>query len=205
MVTLFIDSRVSNTGALVASGGLIDIAGTVTGGKDVISGAGIVDFAAASTASTTFAAGATGKLLLEDSAQYTGTIFGFGANGNTTESIDLADFDFTGAHATSFSLGVLTLKNTAGQVVHLHFSGNYTLGSFHLADDHNFNGVSDGTKITDPPSSTKPQIPPSDALASLFGQSLASWNPITALASEVLHLPLACELQMATNLLHAHG
>ena len=54
-------------------------------------------------------------------------ISGFGAN--TTQSIDLADFNFTGAHATSFSLGVLTLKNTAGQVVHLHFSGTHTLVS----------------------------------------------------------------------------
>jgi hypothetical protein len=202
--TLFIGSKISNTGALVASGGLIDCAGTVTGGKDLISGAGIVDFAAASTATTTFAAGATGKLLLEDSAQYTGTIFGFGANGNTTQSIDLADFNFTGAQKISFSLGVLTLKNTAGQVVHLHFSGNYTLASFHLTDDHNFNGVDNGTKITDPPAPTKPQNPVNN-LASLFSQFMASWtNPIAALTNEV-QSPLASEPQTPISLPHAHG
>jgi hypothetical protein len=85
----------------------------------------------------------------------TGTIVGFGAN--TTQSIDLADFNVTGAHAISFSLGVLTLKNTAGQVVHLHFSGAHTLASFHLSNDGNFNGTDDGTKIVDPPAQTKPQ------------------------------------------------
>ena len=200
--TLFIGSKVTNTGTLAANGGLIDCAGTVAGGKALISGAGIMDFAAASSATTTFAATATGKLLLEDSSQYTGTIVGFGAN--TTQSIDLADFNVTGAHAISFSLGVLTLKNTAGQVVHLHFSGAHTLASFHLSNDGNFNGTDDGTKIVDPPAQTKPQNPFNN-LASLFGQFMASWtNPITALASQV-HSPIASELQMAMSLPHAHG
>jgi hypothetical protein len=147
--TLFIGSKVSNTGTLVANGGLIDCAGSVTGGKAVISGGGILDFGAASTATTTFATSATGTLLLEDSAQYTGTVSGFGAN--LTQSIDLADFDHTGAKAISFSSGVLTLKNTAGQVVHLHIAGTHTLASFILSDDGNFNGTDDGTKIVDPP------------------------------------------------------
>ena len=39
----------------MANGGLIDCAGSVTGGKAVISGGGILDFGAASTATTTFA------------------------------------------------------------------------------------------------------------------------------------------------------
>jgi hypothetical protein len=200
--TLFIGSKVANGGTLVASGGLIDCAGTVTGGKAVISGAGIVDFAAASTATTTFAAAATGKLLLEDSAQYTGIIAGFGAN--KIQSIDLADFDFTGAHKISFSSGVLTLKNTAGQVVHLHFSGAHTLASFTLSGDGNFNGTDQGTKIIDPPAPTKPHNLVNN-LASLFNQLMASWtNPSAALSSEV-HSPLANESQTAINLLHARG
>ena len=98
-----------------------------------------------------------------------------------TQSIDLADFDFTGAHEISFSLGVLTLKNTAGQVVHLHFSGTYTLASFNLSGDGNFNGADQGTKIIDPPAPTKPQNPVNN-LASLFSQLMASWtNPSAAL------------------------
>ena len=87
--------------------------------------------------------------ILADSAQYTGVISGFGAN--TSQSIDLADFNITGAQKVSFSLGVLTLKNAAGQTVHLHFSGAHTLESFVLSDDGNFNGTDDGTKIVDPP------------------------------------------------------
>ncbi len=134
------------------------------------------------TPSTTIAASATGKLLLEDSGHYTGTIVGFGAN--KIQSIDLADFDFTGAQKISFSLGVLTLKNTAGQVVHLHFSGTHTLASFTLSGDGNFNGTDQGTKIVDPPAPTKPQNPINN-LASLFSQLMASWtNPSAALSSE---------------------
>jgi hypothetical protein len=154
------------------------------------------------TATITFATSATGTLLLEDSAQYTGTVGGFGAN--LTQSIDLADFDHTGAKAISFSSGVLTLKNTAGQVVHLHISGIHTLASFILSDDGNFNGTDDGTKIVDPPVPAKSQSPLSNPLASLF-QFMASWNPLTPLTGEVQHSPLASELQTVTSLLHAHG
>jgi hypothetical protein len=89
-------------------------------------------------------------------------------------------------------------------VVHLHFSGTYTLASFNLSGDGNFNGADQGTKIIDPPAPTKPQNPVNN-LAGLFSQLIASWtNPSAALSSEV-HSPLANELQTAINLLHAHG
>jgi large repetitive protein len=202
--TLVIASNLSNTGKLNADNGIVYVAGKATGGTAIISGLGsaALEFGAAASTATKFAVGTTGQLILADSAEYTGVISGFGAN--TTQSIDLADFNFTGAHATSFSLGVLTLKNTAGQVVHLHFSGTHTLVSFLLSDDGNFNGSDDGTKIVDPPPPTKPQSPLSNPLASLFAQFMASWSPITALSSEV-QSPLASEWHMATNLLHAHG
>jgi hypothetical protein len=202
--SLVIASNLSNTGKLNAFGGTIYALGTVTGGTATINDlggkTGTVEFGAASTAATKFAAGTMGQLILAVSAQYTGVISGFGSN--TTQSIDLADFNFTGAVATSFSFGVLTLKNTAGQVVHLHISGSHTLASFILSDDGNFNGSFDGTKIIDPPTPTKPQTP-LNSLASLFNQFMASWAiPSAALSSEV-HSPLASELQTATNLLHA--
>jgi hypothetical protein len=204
--TLVIASNLNNTGKLDTKGGTIYATGTVTGGTAIISDIGThrgtFEFGAASSAATKFAAGASGQLILADSAHYTGVISGFGAN--TAQSIDLADFDFTGAQKISFSLGALTLKNTAGQVAHLHFSGAYTLASFTLSGDGNFNGTDQGTKIIDPPAPTKPQAPLNN-LASLFSQFIASWaNPNAALSSEI-HTPLASELQMATNLLHAHG
>jgi len=203
--TLVIASNLSNTGKLEANGGTIYATGTVTGGTAIITdlgSPGVVEFGAASTTATKFAVGTTGQLIVADSAQYTGVISGFGSN--TTQSIDLADFNFTGAHATSFSLGVLTLKNTAGQVVHLHFSGAHTLASFHLSDDGNFNGTDDGTKIVDPPAAMKPQTPINN-LASLFGQFMASWtNPSAGLTSQ-LFSALATEVQTAISLPHPHS
>jgi hypothetical protein len=202
--TLVIASNLSNTGKLIADDGMIYSIGTVTGGTAIISGglAATMEFGAASTTATTFATGTTGQLILADSAQYTGVISGFGAN--TTQSIDLADFNITGAQKISFVSGILTLKNTAGQVVHLHIGGAHTLASFILSDDNNFNGTDDGTKIVDPPAPTKPQAPLS-SLANLFSQFMASWvNPSAALSSEV-QSPLASELQMAVNPLHTHG
>jgi len=99
---------------------------------------------------------------------------------------------------------VLTLKNTAGQVVHLHFSGAHTLASFHLSDDGNFNGTDDGTKIVDPPAAMKPQTPINN-LASLFGQFMASWtNPSAGLTSQ-LFSALATEVQTAISLPHPHS
>jgi hypothetical protein len=204
--TLVIASNLSNTGKLNADDGMIYIAANATGGTATISGLSsdvALEFGAAASTATKFAAGTTGQLILADSAQYTGVISGFGSN--TTQSIDLADFNIAGAHKVSFSSGVLTLQNTAGQVVHLHFSGAYTLASFLLSDDGNFNGTFDGTKIVDPPVPTKPQTPLTNPLASLFGQFMASWNPITALTSEVQHSPLASELQTILSLPHAHG
>ena len=170
--TLFIASNLSNTGTLVASGGLIETEGTVTGGNAVISGAGSIDFAAASSAKTTFAAGATGQLLLESSSKYSGTIFGFG--GTPTQTIDLADFDFSGVTKT-FASGVLTLTNSVHQTVHLHFSGSgYTLASFTPSDDGNFNGTADGTLITDPPVASKPQTNVFSLFASYIASSFVS-------------------------------
>lgn len=202
---LFIGSALVNTGHLISFGSKSTViaAAPVTGtGSAIIDGNGVVEFAAASSNGTKFSAGSTGELILDDSKQYTGTISGFGAN--TTQSIDLADFNFTGAHATSFASGVLTLKNTAGQVVHLHISGTHTLASFQLSNDGNFNGTDDSTKIVDPPAPTKPQKPPIN-LAGLFGQFMASWtSPTTALMSEA-HSPLASELQTAISLPHAQG
>ena len=170
--TLFIASNLSNSGMLVASGGLIETEGTVTGGSAVISGGGSIDFAAASSAKTTFAAGATGQLLLETSSKYSGTIVGFG--GNTSQTIDLADFDFTSV-TKSFAAGVLTLTNGAHQTVHLHFSGSgYTLASFNPSDDGNFNGTADGTLITDPPVASKTQTNNISLFASYIASSFVS-------------------------------
>jgi hypothetical protein len=123
--TLDIGSNLSNTGKLNANGGTIVVEGTETGGSAVISGTGTVEFDAAATAGTTFASSSTGELILNDPAQYTGTVAGFGVN----TRINLPNFGATGAHATSYAGGVLTLTNTAGQTVKSR-SGHAHAGEF---------------------------------------------------------------------------
>jgi large repetitive protein len=141
---LYIASRVTNSGTLIsASGGDLVAAGAVSGGKAAIYGPGVIEFGAASSAATTFALGSTGELILDDAAQYTGTVSGFGKNIN--QSIDLSNVQFATASKT-YSSGTLTVKDTAGDIAHIKLSGSYTLASFTLSNDGN-----GGTLINDPP------------------------------------------------------
>ena len=147
---LFIDSSLVNTGHLNSFGSTIVAAGNVTGtGTAIINLDGQVEFGAASSNGTKFTTGSTGELILDDSKQYTGTVSGFGAN--ITQSIDLTDIAFAGvtksyASASPNMSGTLTIKDGAGDIAHMKFSGTDTLASFHLADDGN-----GGVLITDPP------------------------------------------------------
>jgi len=187
--TFVIGSTLSNTGKLTANGGTIVVVNNEVGGSAVISGTGTVEFDAAATAGTTFASGSTGELILEDSAHYSGTVAGFGLN----TRIDLPNFGATGAHTTSYTGGVLTLTNTAGQTVTIKISGTHTLASFHANDDGNFNGTDDGTLITDPPVSKGTQ-----AGANLFAQQIASIFPSTVAGA---HTPILAPAREANLLL----
>jgi hypothetical protein len=187
--TLVIGSTLSNTGKLNANGGTIVVVNTEIGGSAVISGTGTVEFDAAATAGTTFASGSTGELILDDPAHYSGTVAGFGLN----TRIDLPNFGATGANATSYTGGVLTLTNTAGQTVKIKISGTHTLANFHAIDDGNFNGTDDGTLITDPPLGNGTQ-----ALAGLFAQDIAASFPPTVAGAHTL---LLASMQEPTLLL----
>jgi hypothetical protein len=146
--TLFIASAVKNTGVLKANGGLIMTSGPVTGsGSGSIVGTGQIEFGAASSNAVKFETGSTGELILDDSADYTGQVSGFGAN--STQSIDLADVAFASA-TKSYAAGTLTVKDVAGDTAHIKLMGAYTLASFQLADDGN-----GGTLITDSPVAQK--------------------------------------------------
>jgi hypothetical protein len=147
---LYIASSVTNSlGNLTANEGEVVAAGAVAGGVAIIEGAGTVEFGAASTANTRFAVASTGKLVLDDAVQYTGTVVGFGAN--TTQSIDLPNVQFATLsksylEASPNTSGTLTVKDTAGDIAHIKLSGTYTLANFTFVDDGN-----GGTLITDPP------------------------------------------------------
>ena len=146
---LYIASNVTNSGNLIANGGYLVAAGVVTGGTATIESTGALEFEIASSATTKFAAGSTGELILDDAGQYSGTVSGFGTN--TTQSIDLVGIQFASATksympASPNTSGTLTVKDTSGDIAHIKFSGSYTLAKFDLTDDGN-----GGTLITDPP------------------------------------------------------
>jgi hypothetical protein len=145
---LYIASNVTNSGNLLANGGYLVAAGAVSGGAATIESTGALEFEGASSAATRFAAGSSGELIL-DSGQYIGAVSGFGSN--TTQSIDLTNVQFASvtksyAPASPNKSGTLTIKDGAGDVAHIKFSGTYTLASFNLANDGN-----GGVLITDPP------------------------------------------------------
>jgi large repetitive protein len=187
---LYIASRVTNSGTLIsASGGDVVAAGAVSGGKAAIYGPGVIEFGAASSAATTFALGSTGELILDDAAQYTGTVSGFGKN--ITQSIDLSNVQFATSSKT-YSGGTLTVKDTSGDVAKIKFSGSYTLASFTLSDDGN-----GGTLINDPPVAKTTLTTGVDIAlfgnyiaSSLVGGSIGQGGSLSTDASALLSPPL---------------
>jgi large repetitive protein len=192
---LYIASPVTNTGNLSASfGSDLVAAGVVTGGRATIAGTGTIEFGAAASALTTFATSSTGRLILDDAAQYTGTVSGFGKN--TAQSMDLPNVQFATASKTysgvTLSGGTLTVKDTSGDVAKIKFSGSYTLASFTLSNDGN-----GGTLITDPPVAKTTHTTGVDIAlfgnyiaSSLVGGSLGQGGGLSTDASALLSPPL---------------
>ena len=144
--TLAIGGTVKNSGTVLVNGTL-DVVGALNGGVTDISGAGKMVIAAASSESVVFIRNSTGQLVLDQAPIYTGQISGFG----TTQSIDLADINFSAGVTMSYApknrqntSGVLTIKQ-GNNTVSLELQGSYTLANFRLASDSN-----GGTLVTDP-------------------------------------------------------
>jgi hypothetical protein len=93
---LVVKSAVQNSGNIWADGGNVTVNGAVTGnGTATISGSATLEFGAASAENTSFAAGATGTLKLDQPESFSGTVSGFGAG----DALDLADIA-SGANTT---------------------------------------------------------------------------------------------------------
>jgi hypothetical protein len=144
---LTLNGAIINRGTLLVNGGVLDVAGTLTGGTTEISGAGKATIEQASSESVAFVSNSTGQLVLNQATGYTGEVSGFG----TTQSIDLTDLDFAAGVTISYassnrhnSAGVLTITEGT-QTVHLDLEGSYTLANFQVASDGN-----GGTLLTDP-------------------------------------------------------
>jgi VCBS repeat-containing protein len=146
---LIVNSDLANSGLIWAHGGSITISGAVTGsGSAMISGAGTLEFGAASSADVTFAADAAGRLTLEHPAYFTGTISGFSSD----DQIDLANINYATASLYNVtynaSTDTTTLVITDGTSANtLQFVGNYTVHTaWHVSSDSN-----GGTLLTDSP------------------------------------------------------
>ncbi len=125
-------------------------------GTGDITATSTLEFAGAASTNVTFAAGSTGVLQLDSSALYSGTITGFTGAGTgapaTSDKLDLRDINFTSAtFSKSYQNNVLTVSDGT-QTANITFIGSYTLANFTFANDG-----SNGTLITDPPT-TDPGI-----------------------------------------------
>ena len=112
---LIVNSDVANSGLIWAYGGNITINGAVTGsGTALISGAATLEFGSASSADITFAADAVGTLILQDPADFTGTISGLSQD----DQIDLSNIShaIASVYSITYSLStdVTTLAITDG-------------------------------------------------------------------------------------------
>ena len=148
---LTVNSAVDNSGSLWANGGNLTIDGAVTGnGTATISGAGTLEFAAASAEAVSFAAGSTGTLKLDNAASFTGTVSGL----TTTTYVDFADLPWTQGQMTETftpnsgsptSGGKLTVSDgTQSDTINL--AGDYTQSTWTLSQDSKGD-----TLVVDPP------------------------------------------------------
>jgi hypothetical protein len=144
---LVIYSDVANSGLLWADGGNVTVHGNVSGsGSAIIDGSAVLEFTGADSSSVIFHS-ATGELILDHSAGFTGTISGFSGDGTLTGSdlIDLRDINFSSLEQSSYANGVLTVSDGT-HTVNLDFNGDYQLANFKFSADGQ-----GGTTVYDPP------------------------------------------------------
>jgi hypothetical protein len=144
---LVIYSDVSNSGLLWADGGNLTVHGNVSGsGSAIIDGSAVLEFTGVDSSSVIFHS-ATGELILDHSAGFTGTISGFTGDGTLagSDQIDLRDINFSSLEQSSYADGVLTVSDGV-HTAHLAFDGSYQLANFKYADDGQA-----GTIVYDPP------------------------------------------------------
>ncbi len=131
---LTISSAVANSGTLSANGGNVVASGAISGaGTDSINGSSVFEAGAADSNTVSFAAASTGKLKLDQSQLFTGTVTGL----STGKTIDLANIAIGTATLTYTGTTTSgTLKVTDGSLTAtIKLTGKYTKANFHLAND----------------------------------------------------------------------
>jgi hypothetical protein len=149
--TLDIDSAMYNSLYLIANtGSTVDAQDAVFGqGLSIIRGNGSIEFGAEADNDVRYAQGSGGQLVLDDSAQFFGTIYQM----TVGDSIDLRDFAFNSANPSAMKVGGnsgfgtldagLQITNGSSLSSSLYLQGDYQSAAFTFkADAHG------GTVIT---------------------------------------------------------
>jgi hypothetical protein len=142
---LFITSSLDNSGTLLASGGNLDVAGSITGGGTAsIAGGSVLLLHGAADLDVTIGADQSGTMVLFDSAHFTGSLFGF----NTDDFLALEDIHFDTSTSLTFSADAdgqgWTLTASDGtDTAAIHLLGVYDPTLFHIQAD-----TSGGTILT---------------------------------------------------------
>jgi hypothetical protein len=116
-------------------------------GTATIYGTSQIQYNGPSSENVSFASGATGELVLLDSAAFSGTITGFtGVSSAISDKLDLQDINFSSNQfANSYANGVLTVTDGT-HTANITLVGSYTLADFSFGPDGH-----GGTLVTDPP------------------------------------------------------
>ena len=131
---LSVTSAVANSSTLLANGGSVVVSGVITGaGMDSIQGSSVFEAGGADSDTVSFGSAPTGKLKLDQSQLFTGTVTGL----STGKTIDLANIMVVSATLTYVGTATNgTLTVTDGSITAaIALTGQYTKANFHLADD----------------------------------------------------------------------
>ena len=173
----------NNTGTIEANGGTLTLQAAVTGTGKVDIASGTLVVVNANAAENIAFTGATGKLVLDQSLSFTGSVSGFSLKGKT--SFDLKDVSFVSATEATFSGtasgGVLTVTG-ATTTAHINLVGNYLSSTFVVSSDG-----AGGVIVVDPTAprsmSTHAMV---SAMAGLGASSAGSGTPVASPAVSVL-------------------
>jgi hypothetical protein len=147
---------------------------TGTAGSFALMNKAGLELGAADSENINFAAGASGILKLDMSAQVTGNISGL----TPKDAVDLADLAWVAGHmkatfAGNASGGVLTVTNGTNSI-NLNLLGNYTQATWKLSKDG-----SGGTRVVDPPADgSNSPLPAGEAAGQI---DLSSFNADSSL------------------------
>jgi hypothetical protein len=141
--TLDIDSAMFNSLDLIAnSGSIVDARDAVFGpGLSIIRGTGSIEFGAEADNDVRYAQGSGGQLILDDSAQFFGTIYQM----TVGDSVDLRDFAFNSANPSAMKVGGdsgfgtldagLQITNGTALSSSLYLQGNYQSAAWTFKSD----------------------------------------------------------------------